>query len=222
MSSCAVHAHGHAGSGVGRWRSRSGVVAGSVAALDGEWTEVIVLAALLDLKRVIVAILKADGRSPEELAAGGGCCQSGDSLEVLRGALAQQNSDRGGVILRRVTDGCHSLVSALLPRNHVRRFSLCSWPSVTVCGTSVKVSVVDCAAARAESPAKMIAFANIVIVLESNLLNNVVNGDLAARVLSQVEKRSRQLLANDVSWNATRCLRCQRQRNANGQKTRVM
>lgn len=29
-------------------------------------------------------------------------------------------------------------------------------------------------------------------------------GDLDAKVLSQVEKRSRQWLANDVSWNATR------------------
>lgn len=192
MSSRAVHAHGHASSGVGRWRSRSGVLAGSVAALNSEWTEVVVLAALLDLKRVIVAVLKADGRSPEVLAAGGGCCQGRDCLEVLRRALAQQNSDRGGVVVRRVTDGYNLLVSALLRCNHIRRFLLCSWPSVTVCGTSVKVSEVDCAAARAESPARMIAFANMVIALESSLLHNVVDGDLDAKVLSQVEKRSRQ------------------------------
>ena len=192
MSSCAVHAHGHAGSGVGRWRSRIRVVAGSVAALDSEWAEVVVLAALLDLKRVIVAILKADGRIPEVLAAGGGCRQSGDSLEVLRGALAQQNGDRGGVVVRRVTDGCHSLVSALLRFNHRRRCLLCSWPSVTVCGTSVKVSVVDCAAARAESPARMIAFANMMIILDLNWLNDIVKRDLAARVLSQVASREKK------------------------------
>lgn len=47
---------------------------------------------------------------------------------------------------------------------------------MTVCGTSVKVSTVDCAAARAESPARMIAFANMVIALESSLLHNVVDG----------------------------------------------
>lgn len=173
MSSCAVHAHGHAGSGVGRWRSRIRVVAGSVAALDSEWAEVVVLAALLDLKRVIVAILKADGRIPEVLAAGGGCRQSGDSLEVLRGALAQQNGDRGGVVVRRVTDGLLLAIGDL-------------------CGTSVKVSVVDCAAARAESPARMIAFANMMIILDLNWLNDIVKRDLAERVLSQVASREKK------------------------------
>jgi len=79
--------------------------------LDLEGTEVVELAALCDLERVVCAIRERGGWGPDELASSRRRGESAHSLEVAGEALAEDDSDWAAGVIRGVGDGLRLAIS---------------------------------------------------------------------------------------------------------------